>query len=128
MNRPDCNHYETCNAPMCPYDENLNKMIWYPDEDICKKRDVPNWVKKQRKIAGKIREKSGYFTLEMLDRHFRITKALKGLDPNKDEVPQLERWKDAHPEITEEEMERLKERGRKLQARLQNERGVSVGV
>jgi hypothetical protein len=71
------------------------KGLWYPDEEICRKRkNIPEWVKKQRKIAKKVKPESHafYFTLEMLKVPFRVTGNTKGLDPDKEEPPQLRRW------------------------------------
>jgi hypothetical protein len=58
--------------------------IWYPDEDVCPLRGVPNWVKKQRKIQkmGATFE-NGYFTVETLNRIKRISRSIRGLDPDK---------------------------------------------
>ncbi len=32
-----CRHFEECNAPICPIDEeSIKSAIWYPDEEICR--------------------------------------------------------------------------------------------
>ena len=116
--RKECQHYDTCSAPFCPLDHmSLKHGIWYPDEDICSKRSVPDWVRVQRKIAKRTPDKDKYFTFEMLNRNCRIGKAIVGLDPDKDEKPQLKRWLEKHPpkrKLTEEEKTALRERMRKV--------------
>ena len=95
--RNNCKYYDGCSAPLCPMlseDENQN-YIWYPDEEICKRTsNLPEWVKQQRKVAKKANPDSYwfYFTLDMLKVRFRVTKSVKGIDPNKEESPQLKQW------------------------------------
>jgi hypothetical protein len=98
--RINCKFYEGCSAPLCPVlsDEQNSKYIWYPDEEICRKRKgLPDWVKQQRKIAKKAKPEyfGYYFTLGMLKVRFRVTSSAKGLDPNMDlekEGLQLKAW------------------------------------
>jgi hypothetical protein len=83
-------------------DEENKEPIWYPDEEICRKRkDLPDWVRQQRKIAKKAKPENfwHYFTLEMLKVRFRVTSSVKGLDPNLDlekEKRQLKAWHKKH--------------------------------
>jgi len=108
MTSVECNFYEKCSAPICPMepDKTNNHYPWYPDEEICRKRkDLPAWVKQQRKIAKKAKpENLGYyFTLEMLKIPFRVTNQVKGLDPDKflkDEPKQLKQWLKTHKGVT----------------------------
>ena len=52
MSDSNCRLFDSCSAPICPLDEQNSEYIWYPDEEICRQRkDVPNWVTQQRKIA-----------------------------------------------------------------------------
>jgi hypothetical protein len=44
---------------------------WFPDEDICRLANIPEWVKRQRKISKKAAP-GGYFTLAMLRHDCRI--------------------------------------------------------
>ncbi len=95
--RNTCKNYDGCSAPLCPMlsEEDNKKCLWYPDEEICiNKKNIPDWVKQQRKIAKKA--DSGtfwhYFTLDMLKVRFRVTKSVKGIDPNIDESLQLKQW------------------------------------
>jgi hypothetical protein len=98
--RINCKFYENCSAPICPIlsDEQNTNFIWYPDEEICRKRKgLPDWVRQQRKIAKKAKPENcwRYFTLNMLKVRFRVTESVKGLDPNMDlemEGLQLKAW------------------------------------
>ena len=95
-----CKHYDRCNAQLCPMSiEQESNCIWYPDEDICKIQEKsPKWVDKQRKIKAKAKEENlgFYFTIDMLSSPFRVTKNVKGLDPDLKEEPQLKAWKKLH--------------------------------
>jgi hypothetical protein len=60
--------------------------IWYPAEEICRRvKGVPVWVKQQRKVAKRAKPENHlyYFNLEMLKKNFRVTKCVKGIDPDK---------------------------------------------
>lgn len=94
-----CRHFDSCSASLCPLDpEHLKVEIWYPDEEICKLRTVPNWVRIQRKIAKKTKDKNTYYTYEMLNRNCRIGRGMVGLNPDKSEEPQLKDWLKKHPQ------------------------------
>jgi len=114
LKREDCPSFDTCGAPLCPLDlESLKNGIFYPDEEICKRRNAPAWIKVQRKIAKKTGDKDKYFTYEMLAQNCVISKGITGLDPDKEQAPQLKRWLEHHPvkrERTEEERIVLRER------------------
>jgi hypothetical protein len=69
----DCKYFDGCSAPLCPRDSGQEKTAWFPDEDICRLADVPDWVKRQRKVSRKAAQ-GGYFTLAMLTHDCRITK------------------------------------------------------
>lgn len=112
-----CNQFETCSAPLCPLDpESLKHGIWYPDEEIC--TSTPghgvSWIKNQRAIARKAANSDTYFTFGMLDRKFRIRRGITGLDPDKEEAGQLQKWFEGHPEITAEETEQRRELALKI--------------
>ena len=95
----ECRYYQNCSALLCPVlsDEENTNFIWYPDEEICRRRKgLPDWVRQQRKIAKKAKPESfwHYFTLEMLKVRFRVTSSVKGLDPNNlNEEAQLRAWR-----------------------------------
>ena len=52
MDYLDCKYFDGCSAPMCPHDPEVAKTQWFPDEDICRLADVPDWVRRQKKIAN----------------------------------------------------------------------------
>jgi hypothetical protein len=103
--------YEVCEAPFCPLEPN-SLSIWYPGEEICRDRIHRNLslVQAQHKLV-KVAP-AGYFTLEMLNRNCIIKTGMLGLDPNKEEKPQLQLWLKNHPEkqeITDEDREKRRE-------------------
>ncbi len=95
-----CKYFETCNAPICPYDsESIENGIWFPDEEVCRLKTVPEWVKKQRKIQKKgIPFEAGFFTVEMLNTSFVVKAGLRGIsDVSNEELPiAVKRWKANH--------------------------------
>jgi hypothetical protein len=112
----DCKYFDGCSAPLCPKDEGIADRTWFPDEDVCRLSDVPDWVKRQRKITRLgLPGEAGYFTKAMLEHPCRITKGLKGIDPDgtdrereRDEAA----WFKAHPVIAEAVRERLREQSK----------------
>jgi hypothetical protein len=93
---------------LCPRDEGVADRTWFADEDICRLADVPEWVKRQCKVSRKAAE-DGYFTLAMLRHDCRISKGIKGIDPDgtdKERAACEAAWFKAHPVITEEEREK----------------------
>lgn len=116
MTAKECKRFDGCSAPLCPMDESsLNCGIWYPDEEICSIREFGrlDWIKNQKKIARKVRNKDFYFTSEMLSRNCVITVATEGLDPDKNDFNDdwaIKRWLAKHPGkkgISEEKREEL---------------------
>jgi len=119
MKAKECKRFDSCSAPLCPMDENsLSNGIWYPDEEICQLRIYCNepWIRNQKKIARKVRNKDFYFTLEMLSRNCIITIATEGLDPDNNDLYDdlaVKRWLNKHPEkptLSEAKKEELKSR------------------
>ena len=93
-----CRHFDSCSAPLCPLDEkHLKGDIWYPEEEICRLKKIPDWIKQQKKIAKKTKEKDTYYNYEMLNRNCRVGNGMTGLNPDKSEEPQLEDWHKKHP-------------------------------
>jgi hypothetical protein len=110
----DCKYFDGCSAPLCPKDGGIAGRAWFPDEDICRLADVPEWVKRQRKVAKKSSFEGGYFTAAMLKHECRISRGMKGIDPNGDDRERARdeaAWFKAHPAITAEEHERNRARG-----------------
>ena len=101
MTMPECKKYDTCNAPLCPLDEqSLKHGIWYPDEEICGIRTHATlpWIQNQKKLVKKTGRADRYFNLQMLERNCIIRKGIEGLDPDQAEEYQLKKWLKAHPE------------------------------
>ena len=95
-----CPYFDSCNAPLCPLEdeEELKKGIWFPDESVCKRRGLNYpWLKTQKKITKRARHSDGYFTIQMLSHLRRVCKGIEGLDPDKEEGPQLQKWLKNHP-------------------------------
>jgi hypothetical protein len=70
--------------------------------------NVPDWVKRQRKVSRRAAP-GGYFTLAMLTQDCRISKGIKGIDPDgtdRERAADEAAWLTAHPAITAEERER----------------------
>jgi len=101
MKRDDCPKFDYCNVPLCPKDEeSMQHCAWFPDEDICPLRFVPEWIKRQRRIAKATNRsfEAGCFTVRMLKRRCRITQGIKGADPDKGPPEEQEQdWLNAHP-------------------------------
>jgi hypothetical protein len=111
----DCKYFDGCSAPLCPKDEGVVDRAWFSDENICRLSDVPEWVKRQRKISRKA-AMGGYFTLAMLKQDCRICKGMKGIDPDgadKERAADEAAWFNAHPVITAEMREKLRADGEK---------------
>jgi hypothetical protein len=119
--KENCKYFESCSAPMCPRDAGVAETAWFAGEDICRLHDVPEWVKRQRKLAKTvIDEAAGCFTLPMLEKRCVIGKKISGIDPDgtEAELKDAEKnWLDKHPPIkpkSGEEREKLAARMRKL--------------
>jgi hypothetical protein len=114
----DCKYFDGCSAPICPRDAGQEHTTWFPDEDVCRLADVPEWVKRQRRVSKKAAQ-GGYFTLAMLKQDCRISKGMKGIDPDgtdKERAADETAWFKAHPVITEEERKRMRVSTEKLNA------------
>jgi hypothetical protein len=82
MNTSDCPR-EDSSAPLCPLDENsVRNGIWYPDEEACPRRNVPNWVKAQKAIVKVGAPVDRFFTVGMLQAITRVQKGITGIDPD----------------------------------------------
>jgi hypothetical protein len=113
----ECKYFDGYSAPLCLRDEGAADRTWFPDEDICRLTNIPEWVKRQRKVSRKATQ-GGYFTLAMLHHDYRIPKGMKGIDPDgtdKERVAGEAAWFKAHPAITAEKREKLKAIGEKKQ-------------
>lgn len=83
----NCKRYEKCAAPLCPLDENLHIRKWYPDEEICKKQgEKPGWVKIQKRIKKKAKNRETYYTVEMLELIKKVYSSIKGANSDKEKA------------------------------------------
>jgi hypothetical protein len=106
----DCRYFDECSAPLCPKDEDIAKQTWFPDEDMCRLSDIPEWVKRQKKISKKAAP-GGYFTLAMLMQDCHISKGIKGIDPDgtdKERTTDEAAWLKVHPVMTAETREKMR--------------------
>jgi hypothetical protein len=108
----DCRYFDECSAPICPKDEGVKNMTWFPDEPVCRLNNSPEWVTRQRRIAHKVKGfEAGYFTLAMLQQDCRIAQGIKGINPDgtdKERVEAEKEWFIQHPAITEAEREAMR--------------------
>jgi len=99
----NCKYFDDCSAPMCPQDSEVVKTAWFANEPVCRLYDVPDWVKRQRKIAKtSATETAGCFTLPMLERRCVIGKKISGIDPDMTEAQRKKaenNWLEKHQAI-----------------------------
>jgi hypothetical protein len=96
----DCKYFDGCSAPLCPKDDGITDRTWFVDEDICRLADVPEWIRRQRKVSRKA-ALGGCFIFSILNYDCRITKGMKGIDPNgtdKERIAGETAWLKAHCE------------------------------
>lgn len=79
MEKFDCPKFEVCSAALCPLDPHPRR-YWYADTEICPLRNVPDWVKVQRKIQRLNPNPHRYFTQKMLESITRVTKNIVGIE------------------------------------------------
>jgi hypothetical protein len=119
----DCKYFDCCSAPLCPKNEEGAGCVWFSDEEVCRLSAVPEWVKRQRRMSRKAAGES-YFTIAMLGHDCRITKNIKGIDPDgtdKERADQEAAWFTAHRVITAKDRERNRAIGLKNRAFLDGE-------
>jgi len=120
--REKCRHWDSCSAPLCLLDsDSLENGIWYPDEEVCRKRQVPEWIKRQKKITRKARDYSKNFLLEMVKQNCVVGKGMTELDPDSltSENEQLKRWYRKHPLLSTATRKKRAEIGQRALKRLQ---------
>jgi hypothetical protein len=94
-----------------------NEAVWFPGDPVCVMQHAPEWVERHRRIARKVKPGAGMFTRRMLEQDCRITRGIKGIDPErprKDWPAMAARWLKEHPAITPEEREVMRDRGKSL--------------
>jgi len=112
-----CKHFESCGAQLCPEDKaSLQNCCWFADEEICRNSEYSKlqFIKTQKKIAKKSKDTYTYYTYDMLNRNFRVTTAIIGLNPDNDREYELNKWFKSKPEITEEEQKRKADFARRV--------------
>ena len=99
---------------MCPRDKGAANTVWFTGEPVCRLHDVPDWVKRQRKLTKTgIDETAGCFTLPMLEHRCIVGKKIAGISPDGTEAERneaVESWFEKHPLIkpkSNEEREKL---------------------
>jgi len=121
----DCLRFEECSAPICPMDEqSLKYGLWYPDEEFCIRQEYGKllYVRNQRKIAKRARNKDFYFTYRILNHNCQIKRGIKGLDPDQDNCQRMAdetNWLMNHPvkrQLSEAEKEVLRRRAKQYLA------------
>jgi hypothetical protein len=121
----DCRYFDVCSTPLCPKDEGAAACAWFPDEDICRCSDVPEWVKRQRRVS---RKAAGFcFTFAMLAHDCRISKNLKGIDPDSSDQEReaaVKMWLGSHPLISVRDRERSQAIGFKKGVDLRRKSGL----
>jgi hypothetical protein len=98
----------------------MKNCAWFPDEEICRKKEIPEWIRRQRKIAKKVKGgfDAGCFTKRMLELECMITAGLKGVDPDKGPPKdQEESWLKKHPPLSAEYRENKRKNMLKVQQR-----------
>lgn len=118
VKRDKCRYFESCDAPLCPLDEDIRQGIWYSDEGICRVREFGGlvWIQKQRKIRRRAKDKSRYFILQMLERDCQVRSGIKGLNPDmaiSNEKKQVKEWLARHQPkrvFTDEEKKQFRQR------------------
>lgn len=98
MDKFNCPNFENCSAAICPLDPtNLDDAIYYPDEEICKRRDFQraDWIRKQKAVVKVGAAADRYWTVDMLRAAKQVRKGIEGINPDQplDEARKAEqRW------------------------------------
>jgi hypothetical protein len=79
-----CRYYQDCAAPLCPSDVYFGSRTWFPQEPVCRLKNAPEWVRKQRRIA-RLRgiDPDRYFTFRMLNTIPKVERGLEGANPDR---------------------------------------------
>jgi len=97
MSPTECTAFHACSAPLCPLSDMPDDFLWYPDEPVCTKFNH-EWIRAQRKIAQRARDREKCFTVKMLKRNCQIRSGIIGIDPDGDIEEQEKRWLRKHSE------------------------------
>jgi len=115
-----CPFFNSCNAPICPLDENKGKAIWYSDEATCKNPGYSDleFLITQKKIA-KVNKKhsvKGYFTFKMLNQKIIVRSGIQVINedtPIESSFILEENWLRKHRPISKEGIEKRRVNMRK---------------
>jgi hypothetical protein len=122
----DCRYFDSCSVPLCPKDDGAAVCVWFLDEEMCRCSGVPEWVKRQRRMRR--RTAAGFcFTLAMLAHECRISKNMKGIEPNgidTERAADEKAWFAAHPLITAQVREKYRAIGFKKGVDLRRKTGL----
>jgi hypothetical protein len=114
----DCEHFNSCDAPLCPYGEELGWLkdgAWFTEEPMCTRRNRPSWVKTQQRIVRKLGKNHalGFFTVPMLKSIYYARKNMTGIDVDtRTEEEDVKKWiakyANTKRELTGEALERAR--------------------
>lgn len=84
MTPRDCPRFDSCDAPLCPMDEDRARRTWFADEPICAQVGMRStrFVKIQQKIARAGTPPTSFFTVPMLESVGGVKAGIAGLDAN----------------------------------------------
>lgn len=97
MKMQECLYFTDCSSPVCPLDKNKENAIWYPDEEICRKNVRSMWLKNQKKLIKKTKDKTKFYTFKMLNQKCIIKTGIVGIDPEREIKEQEISWFKRHP-------------------------------
>jgi hypothetical protein len=107
----NCRFFKECAAPLCPAETELGQRLWFPGEQVCRRRKSPDWVQKQRQIARlKGIDQSNYFTVRMLNAIEEVSRGLVGADPAVDDAEAV--WLREHHRVIHRRRVHKPEQGR----------------
>jgi len=113
MKAIECPYFGSCNASICPLDENKGKAIWYSDEAICKNPKYLglDFIITQKKITkvNKTRSVKGYFTFKMLNQKIIVRSGIQGINedtPIESSSILEENWLRKHRPISKDGIEK----------------------
>jgi hypothetical protein len=120
MKAIECPFFNSCNAPICPLDENKEKAIWYSNEAICKNTEYSDldFIITQKKITkvNKTRSVKGYFTFKMLNQKIIVRSGIQGINedtPIESSSILEENWLRKHRPISKDGIEKRRVNMRK---------------
>ncbi len=97
----ECLHFEACDAPLCPLDEDLGSRVWFPDEPVCVLQRTayePDWMYAQRKISLAAGARDTCFVLAMLQPARRVRHGIAGINPDSARrKDRIRSWLKSHP-------------------------------